>query len=590
MNANDIYHSICNFSPYSEQYLVFEKLSRQEKEEKLLFLRLPCGYGKTEAVIIPYLAQAIKNDWIIAPRLIYVLPTRALCNQIKDRIQKYANIVKQLIGKSLIVGVEHGTSSLDPLFFADICVTTFDQFLYGYARSKPQIGKHFDLPAGAIANSIVVFDEAHLYSPYTHSLMRAMIEILNVSRIPTIVMTATMPKTLENDLFSNVSKPEKIEYSEMNSKSTSNRIIQWEQQDWGLIENGFVSAKLLKILNENKGKKILIIANRVDLAQNLANNLQKRDDFITLLHSRFTAKDRDSKETIAIDSFGKENSKSGIIISTQVCEVGLDISCDLLITECAAADALVQRVGRVARWGGDGRVIIVRPTGTDSLINDDEWGQAFPYVDKKKDSPSQFKGIKSGEYAGIAWEYLKNKAPQNLFVDWSATTAFCNEMKYHTDDIEARGALGQLFDATLYADEVPWNLSARGDMYCTLAVISKNHIDQLLSSSVQKSKEDKRRGKKKSEEGNYLPYSELRQHIVNLNFKYLVSKKTDQLRPYDFEKTSFDNELDKKRVKPFQTYVLISDDKNIYDENIGLRLEKKEKADETEEGQSCLIL
>lgn len=41
------------------------------------------------------------------------------------------------------------------------------QFLYNYAKTKQQVGRHFDLPAGVIANSFVVFDEAHLYSRFT---------------------------------------------------------------------------------------------------------------------------------------------------------------------------------------------------------------------------------------------------------------------------------------------------------------------------------------------------------------------------------------------------------------------------------------
>lgn len=41
------------------------------------------------------------------------------------------------------------------------------RFLYDYARTKQQAGRHFDLPAGVIANSFVVFDEAHLYSRST---------------------------------------------------------------------------------------------------------------------------------------------------------------------------------------------------------------------------------------------------------------------------------------------------------------------------------------------------------------------------------------------------------------------------------------
>lgn len=167
MNTKEIHNQVCNFSPTPEQEEAFEVLTSWDATKNPLVLKLPCGYGKTESVVIPYLAQAFTDKWSLAPRLIYVLPTRALCNQIKERIEAYALAVKKLTSRELKVSVEHGMSSLDPLFFADICVTTFDQFLYGYARNKSHVGRHVDVPAGAFANSVVVFDEAHLYSPPT---------------------------------------------------------------------------------------------------------------------------------------------------------------------------------------------------------------------------------------------------------------------------------------------------------------------------------------------------------------------------------------------------------------------------------------
>jgi len=588
VGSTEAYQKTCSFTPYPEQAVAFASLSKGWNYPRTpLILRLPCGYGKTEAVAVPFLAQALSNKWSLAPRLIYVLPTRALCNQIKERIQGYANRIEELTGKTLKVGIEHGVSSLDPLFFADVCVTTFDQFLYGYARAKPQVGRHFDLPGGAIANSIVVFDEAHLYSPYTHSLMRAMFEILHASRIPLVVMTATMPTTLEEDFFKSIGVPEKIEFSGDRPEKLANRSIRWCQKDWSLLEDDKISRPLEKLLNENKGKKILLVANRVDVAQKVAETLKHRNDFIILIHSRFTVKDREEKEKLVKKKFGKDKKrqKSGIVISTQVCEVGLDISCDLLITECASADALVQRTGRVARWGGNGKVIIVRPMGTNGTIQDGEWSEAYPYVDKKRDEESEFDGIKRGEYAGIAWEYLKQRAPENLFTDWATAADFCNLMEYHTDDVEARSALGQLFDATLYADERPWNLSARGEMYCTIAVLSEDRITQI--ESIPKPARTKR-GKKGISERKTLPFEEMRKLLINLSFKYLVSKDTKHLRPYDYTDGTIKDALGKGRPKPFQTYIL--DPFDHYDSDLGLRLAKKEKPEDTEEGTSCLIL
>lgn len=584
--AEGTFHKICGFLPSPEQARIFDMLKNWGESSNPLLVRLPCGYGKTESVIVPFLAQALSKLWTLAPRLIYVLPTRALCNQIKQRIEEYALNVYRLTGQRIVVSIEHGTASLDPLFFADVCVTTFDQFLYGYARTKPQIGRHLDAPAGAIANSVVVFDEAHLYSPYTHALMRAMIDILTSSHIPTVIMTATMPESLQKDLLRGLetNHHETVSFGGIWPHFFSPRTINWRQEDWGLLDGPNLSKGFLKILDNQKGKRILVVVNRIDVAQKITKALQGRDDFLTLIHSRFTMQDRETKEKLVCEAFGKtaNQARPGIIVSTQVCEVGLDISCDILVTECASADALVQRSGRVVRWGGAGQVLIVKPTGSDGTIDTNQWGSAFPYVNQKNGDNSRYDGVKKGEYCGISWAYLKQHAPQDLFTNWSALTEFCNHMDYRTDDVEARGALGQLFDSTLYADERPWNLSARGDLYSTVVVVT-DKMQSFIDTSTPADK-TKQKGKRKTSKDNQIPYNLLRPQCINLPFRYLLRTK-QQLKQYDYDESVA---KDESRIKPFQTYLI--DAKNHYDSDLGLTLSKNEKNEDTEEASSCVIL
>ena len=66
----------------------FEPYPYQKEVEKEIFnnnfpllIKSPTGSGKTEAVIFPFLSQFLQNKFFIAPRLIYVLPVRALVNQ-----------------------------------------------------------------------------------------------------------------------------------------------------------------------------------------------------------------------------------------------------------------------------------------------------------------------------------------------------------------------------------------------------------------------------------------------------------------------------------------------------------------------------
>lgn len=540
MNPNNIYNYVCSFSPTPEQSEAFAALSNWNTSQNPLFLRLPCGYGKTESVVIPFLSQAINGKWSIAPRLIYVLPTRALCNQIKDRICRYSEKVHEMTGKIITVEIEHGASSLDPLFFSDICITTFDQFLYGYARNKSQVGRHVDIPAGAFANSVIVFDEAHLYSPYTHALMKAMIDILCHSNIPVIVMTATMPETLQSDLMEGL-KPKIVGFQ---GKFLNTRTISWSVEEWRLLNNDEPSDDLLKLLNGTANKKVLIVANRVDVAQKLALGLKDRG--AKLIHSRFSVKDRALREDEVISLLGKDSTdKSGLIISTQVCEVGLDISCDLLIIEYASADALVQRIGRVARWGGEGKVIIVNPE------------TSVPYSDKKLGD--------KGDFVRISKDYLNNNKHLD-FTDWEAVTDFCNQMLYHVNYIEARNAMGQLFEATLYADSIPYNLSARDEIYCTLFISDNN-------------------------ENTKIPYGEVKPSCFNVPFFWFKKfwgkdnegkKKGLKIAVYDPVEQKIKDFSVKNNPKPFGIYAIQKSD--CYDSDIGFKPQIQ-----IDDEEACLI-
>ena len=76
------------------------------------------------------------------------------------------------------------------------------------------------------------------------------------------------------------------------------------------------------------------------------------------MHSRFRPAERAiwREEFLNRDACGPEINR--IVVSTQVIEAGVDFSASLLVTELAPWPSLVQRFGRCARWGGEGKVLI----------------------------------------------------------------------------------------------------------------------------------------------------------------------------------------------------------------------------------------
>ena len=75
-----------------------------------------------------------------------------------------------------------------------------------------------------------------------------------------------------------------------------------------------------------------------------------------LFHSRFIEQDRQKRENRIVE--GNKETEGFVAVVTQIVEVSLDIDYDVMFTQVAPVDALVQRFGRVNRKGQKGLVPI----------------------------------------------------------------------------------------------------------------------------------------------------------------------------------------------------------------------------------------
>jgi len=132
-----------------------------------------------------------------------------------------------------------------------------------------------------------------------------------------------------------------------------------------LISEEKVNEEILEeiIKNYKSGFNQFIIVNTVRRSQEIYNALRNKIDGssnILLLHSEFVWEDKQRKEKKLIE-FKETGKRPLILVSTQVIEVSLDISCEKMYTELAPADALGQRGGRLNRGGKvpDGAVMKV---------------------------------------------------------------------------------------------------------------------------------------------------------------------------------------------------------------------------------------
>lgn len=520
-------------SPYEHQIKMWDNLQAVNFP---LLLKAPTGSGKTEAVLAPFLSQFVDNNFPIAPRMIYVLPMRVLVNSVAKRIRKYS----QKISPYISVEIQHGDIPNSPFFISDIVVTTLDQFLYGFARASEQVGRHLDIPAGSIASSIVVFDEAHMYRDgFTFSIMRALMEILHKSHIPFILMTATMPKTLEESLFEEIPLQES---QKLVGDISIEANLTINLKDNPLYSNGNVNISE-ELLNRISKDKTLIVVNQVKRAQKIYDDIKSRlelnDEQIVLLHSRFTKTDRKSHEEKAISLIPhKEEGRIvipegvGVVISTQVLEAGIDFSAELLLTELAPADSLIQRAGRCARYEKEKGEMII-----------------FPIEEDKGHLPYE------KEHLTKTLEWLQNNSNFSI-KNFNEVCSFVNEtLDYQANDYEARDTLIDLYECVLYADERPSNIQLRDGKPITLVVVD-------LSKGEGRKKEDRIR--------DAIRKTNILDNSLSVDFGVGWKLLKDGILKYrlnfDTEKCEWDF-TEVKDVSPFRYYLL---EKDNYDQFKGV--------------------
>ncbi len=336
-----------------------------------VILRAPTGAGKTWATLLPFLWAREKGDRLV-DRVLYALPLRSLASQLYTSTVKgcqqagfRVRTIYDAVGtaqaddvESLVVTLQTGEQQDDPFFQGDIVFTTIDQLLSSYILDPVSLpGRLANINVGAILGSLVVIDEFHLLEP--DKSMGTAIEMLDRLRpyCRFVLMTATLSDAavlwLRNRLDAEVIELKNDEIGLIEGRKQKPTLRKWIWSDEGLSAQA--------VLADHR-QRSLVILNTVGRAQEIYRELLERkrpETNVCLLHSRFFRDDRLRWENEALSKLGKENQSAEedfILVSTQVVEAGMDFSVDVLHTEAAPVNSLIQRAGRCARYGGEGLV------------------------------------------------------------------------------------------------------------------------------------------------------------------------------------------------------------------------------------------
>lgn len=328
-------------------------------------LLAPCGSGKTLAAW-----RWIEEQTRLRPvqRIIFLYPTRATATEgFKDYVAWAPEADASLITGSAAYELEgmfanpsdpsddrKGKSfGVDPRLFAlgywckRIFAGTVDQFL---AFLQYSYGPMCLLPV--LTDSVVVIDEVHSFDDKMFSALKRFLDHFD---LPVLCMTATLPQMRRRELRScglteYAEKPDDLQQIADAPRYAIKRLDSRAQAE--------------EVVAEALGSKrrVLWVVNKVRTAQELAKKFGTAQtpqglhmsNMIPVLcyHSRFTLNDRKRWHQSVVAAFQRkegEPPQAVLAITTQVCEMSLDLDADVLITEEAPITALIQRMGRCNR-------------------------------------------------------------------------------------------------------------------------------------------------------------------------------------------------------------------------------------------------
>jgi CRISPR-associated endonuclease/helicase Cas3 len=310
-----------------------------------LIIQAPPGAGKTRAAVEPILA-AWQQGLDVPNKLIIAAPTRTLVSGTYDKLLKASHGAHWL--DSWKPRIQTGERPDDACFEGKIIITTVDQVLASFFTLPYGLPKRLDnLNVAAFMSAYLVFDEFHLY-PQNEMMLSvlAMLQLLKgLCRFT--LMSATFSQTFIRQMADyleakTIMDEPGVPIDQGIFHDVAN--IQTQRRTWHAHDEALGAERVLAL----RGRRTMVICNRVARAQALYQAVRQRQPNLKtrLLHAQFYRSDRQAIEGFLGEFEGQEEV---ILFATQVVEVGLDMSCDVLLTDCAPAASLIQRAGRCAR-------------------------------------------------------------------------------------------------------------------------------------------------------------------------------------------------------------------------------------------------
>ena len=267
-------------------------------------------------------------------------------------------------------------------------VCTIDQILMMALQSRHVMLRHLGL-----GSKVVIIDEVHAYDAYMGVYLKEALHWLGQMNAPVILMSATLPAHVRTSLMESYAEGLEIQdstewdFDDFDSENVTEPSLdldypvihtltaedgytprKWqvtapeEQVTISIRQIGDEFTDFDKVLEplESEHGCAAVICNTVGRAQNAYEHLRtKFGTDVMLTHSRFTSKHRAEKEADLVSQLGKGAHRGDgrperlIVVGTQVIEQSLDLDFDVMVTDFAPVDLVLQRLGRLHRHERD---------------------------------------------------------------------------------------------------------------------------------------------------------------------------------------------------------------------------------------------
>lgn len=408
-----------SYRPTCAQREAVEIASTEDPD--LMIVEAPPGSGKTElafaAAEVLMRARGLQGVFV-------ALPTQATTNAMFERVTSWLTSILGDEPQRLGIQLAHGKNSLNESFMrllesgqsplevhddeedlglhasrwmgqrwratlSPVVVGTIDQVLLAALKSRHVLVRHLGL-----MGKVVVIDEVHAADEYMETYLEAALTWLGMYGIPVVLLSATLPPARRRALLdayrrgrgSSGEGAQLVEgmigypvISTVSSVGVHVHEIDGEAEVPKRIVPTSVGSpqEIAELLDSElaDGGCAVVIRNTVREAQETYDAVKAvfGREQTTLLHSRFLAAERAARDRRMLELFGKNTRRRPrrhVVVATQVIEQSLDVDFDLMLTDPAPMDLILQRIGRLHRHERADRPVGLREARCLVLVED----------------------------------------------------------------------------------------------------------------------------------------------------------------------------------------------------------------------------